>query len=105
MDHLKKPSSRIALTGHSSRQAESENIPHTFAVYKKEEQNGTMSIVPLGTMDIGEDDAEVIFPGTQNEENDVDALERIVLNYYAQNYDALQEDDDDDDDSTDDDTD
>jgi hypothetical protein len=64
-----------------------------------------MSIVPLGTMDIGEDDAEVIFPGTQNEENDVDALERIVLNYYAQNYDALQEDDDDDDDSTDDDTD
>jgi DDE superfamily endonuclease len=84
---------------------ESENIPHTFVVYKKEEQNGTMSIVPLGTMDIGEDDAEVIFPGTQNEENDVDALERIVLNYYAQNYDALQEDDDDDDDSTDDDTD
>jgi hypothetical protein len=56
-------------------------------------------------MDIDEDDAAVIFPGTQNEENDVDALERIVLNYYAQNYDALQEDDDDDDDSTDDDTD
>jgi DDE superfamily endonuclease len=84
---------------------ESENIPHTFFVYKKEEQNGTMSIVPLGTMDIDEDDAAVIFPGTQNEENDIDALERIVLNYYAQNYDALQEGDDDDDDSTDDDTD
>lgn len=84
---------------------ESENIPHTFVVYRKEEQNGTMSIVPLGTMDLAVNDAVVNLPGTLNEENDVDALERIVLNYYAQNYDALQEDDDEDDDSTDDDTD
>lgn len=64
-----------------------------------------MSIVPLGTMDFALNDAVVNLPGTHNEENDVDALERIVLNYYAQNYDALLEDDDEDDDSTDYDTD
>ena len=67
-----------------------------------------MSVVPMGTMGLDDDEAVIDFPGIQNEEDDIRALERIVLNYYAQNYDALQEDyddDNDDNDSTDDDTD
>ena len=92
-------------TGTLPLHRESEDLPDTFVVYRKEEQNGTMSVVPMGTMDLDDDEAVIDFPGIQNEEDDIHALEKIVLNHYAQNDDALQEDDDDDNDSTDDDTD
>ena len=47
----------------------------------------------------------VNLPAVQNEEDDIHALEIIVLNYYAENYDALLEDEDDDSCSADDDDD
>ena len=58
----------------------------------------------MGTLDFDDDEGEIDLPEIQNEEIDIHALTRIVLNYYAQNHDDLQEDDDDGD-STDDDTD
>ena len=64
-----------------------------------------MSVVPMGTLDFDDDEGEIDLLEIQNEEIDIHALERIVLNYYAQNHDDLQEDDDDGGDSTDDDTD
>ena len=65
-------------TGTLPLHRESEDLPDTFVVYRKEEQNGTMSVVPMGTMGLDDDEAVIDFPGIQNEEDDIRALERIV---------------------------
>ena len=36
-------------TGTLPLHRESEDLPNTFVVYRNEEQNGTMSLVPMGT--------------------------------------------------------
>lgn len=70
----------------------------------KDIQNGTMSIVPEGTIDFNNDNAIIDSP-KENFGNEIDELEKLVLNYYAQNNDVLEDNDDDDDNEDDSDSD
>ena len=85
-------------TGTLPIHAENEDIPPTFLIYAKDIQNGTMSIVPEGTIDFNDDDV-MIDSSEQNEVNEIEELEKLVLNYYAQNNDVLEDEDDEEDDS------
>jgi hypothetical protein len=63
-----------------------------------------MSIVPEGTIDFIDDDV-MVDSSEQTEVNEIEELEKLVLNYYAQNNDVLEDEvDDDDSDSDSDDT-
>ena len=74
--------------------------PPIFTIYKKEEQNGFMSVVPAGTLDMSEENIIPIIneERAQNEVVNVDELERLILYFYAYKNDLLDEEDDDDDD-------
>ena len=59
-----------------------------FTIYKKEEQNGFMSVVPAGTLHMIEENIIDEEPA-HNEVLDVDELERLILDFYAYNNDIL----------------
>ena len=91
-------------TGTLPIHAENVEIPPTFKIYAKDIHNGTMSIVPEGTIDFIDDDV-MVDSSEQTEVNEIEELEKLVLNYYAQNNDVLEDEvDDDDSDSDSDDT-
>ena len=68
---------------------DNDSSPPKFKSYVKEEICGTMQIVPEGTYDPSE--------GVRAEtEDEIEAVERAVLNYYVRNNDMIDNDDDDD---------
>ena len=71
--------------------------PPNFTIYKKEVQNGIMSVVPEGTLDLTQITEEIEGPA-QNQMEEIDALEWSILEFYANNNDILEDDNEDDDD-------
>lgn len=64
--------------------------PVEFVVYKKESVCGTMIIIPEGTLELESsdtnDNSDVMTP------NDLDSLEKAVINYYIDNNESIEED-------------
>ena len=72
-----------------------DNSEVEFVVYKKESLCGTMVIVPEGTLDLDIDE-EI---NTENSDenalpNDLESLERAVINYYIDNQETIFEEND-----------
>ena len=69
-----------------------------FVAYKKESLCGTMLIVPEGTLDLDLDEEINIENADENAlPNDLESLERAVINYYIDNHETIPEEDDTDD--------
>ena len=60
-----------------------------------------MSVVPEGTLDLTQTSEEIEVPA-QNQIDEIEALERSVLEFYADRNDVLEDDYDDNDDNEDD---
>ena len=72
-----------------------DTAPPSFSIYKKEIQNGLMSVVPEDTLDLTEA-SDVV----KERVDEIEALERSILEFYANRNDVLEDDNEDDDDDT-----
>ena len=72
-----------------------DNSEVEFVVYKKESLCGTMVIVPEGTLDLDIDEEINIENSDENAlPNDLESLERAVINYYIDNQETIFEEND-----------
>ena len=73
-------------TGTYPKHRESGDEPPTFVQYKKEQLCGTLTVVPEGTIDISVDDEEK----DDVDLNDIEDLERAILEHYALHNDVIE---------------
>lgn len=73
-------------TGTFPIHSEDSSEPASFVKFKKEQLCGTLSVVPEGTIDICSDDEEE----KVEDLDDIEYLERSILEHYANNNDVVE---------------
>ena len=73
-------------TGTYPKHRDSSDEPAIFVQYKKEQLCGTLTVVPEGTINISVDEEEK----DSIDLNDIEYLERAILEHYALNNDIIE---------------